>query len=120
MTKDIAEKTPQNDNDNEKFFEEIERRSHNIMPAAGETFSLATDTWLRDDHEESNAVVQKPVLRDMVNQSIYSCARLEALKIAGQICHFEKEYDSTAALFKDIDMLHEVADYNLKYIMGDK
>jgi hypothetical protein len=51
--------------------------------------------------------------------------RLEALKIATEIAlkinHFEHQYvDGMPGLLKDIDLLHEIADHNLKYIMGEK
>ena len=50
--------------------------------------------------------------------------RTEALKIAAEtatkINHFEHQYSSKEELFADIDLMHEIADYNLKYIMGGK
>lgn len=51
-------------------------------------------------------------------------ARLESLKIAAdiglKINHFENQYESMEELFRDIDIIHAIADYNLKYIKGDK
>lgn len=57
-----------------------------------------------------------------------SSLRVEALKIATdmalKINHFEPNYsthsDPLEALLKDVDIVHKIADRNLKYIMGEK
>lgn len=50
--------------------------------------------------------------------------RLEALKLATEIAlkinHFENQYSSVEDLLKDVGLLHEIADHNLKYILGKK
>ena len=63
--------------------------------------------------------------REALKEAVLSNARLEALKIAASIAlginHFERRYDNgMPGLLKDIDLLHEIADHNLKYIMGEK
>lgn len=47
--------------------------------------------------------------------------RLEALKIASdtavKIGHFQSNYSSTKGLFEDLDLVHEIANHHLKYIL---
>lgn len=50
--------------------------------------------------------------------------RLEALKLsidmALKIELFQDKYESKEELFKDIDLVHEISDHNLKYLLGKK
>ena len=86
-------------NHDKELVEETERKSHNVLQGK---FSQE-------------------------NMSVASL-RIEALKIATEMAlkinHFEPNYsthsDPLEALLKDVDIVHKIADRNLKYIMGEK
>jgi|SRR5271154_2929244 len=109
--------------DNEEFFKKIENQSHNFIKGYT-ALDYMQDQYrkigdMSNTQEDENASGERKKELDG-----FSHIRLEALKLAVEmvrnINHFEPKYDGVNELLKDVDVVHEIAESNFKYIIGEK